>query len=374
MKNLSYYLRNFVVVRLHWWLRWLTAAVLYHSGAFRLLQRIFPSLSFRNRAVILRFHRILPDGERPLYNLGFPERAFEQLARFLAQNWHVVPLKEVVDRLEANKPFSPRTVVITFDDGYRDNYDLAAPVLKRHGLVATFFVTTRFIDLPHRAPWWDELAEGMERFSGESLALRMNGTVEWFPMRRRWQRLHALESIMEQMKGFSNSEFLLKMDQLRLQLGTSPEQEKRPEKRLMMNWKEVRELVQNRFEVECHTRSHPILANLAAREWSGELFWPRLRLERKLGKSVRFLAYPNGRSVDVTPELISKLRKYGYRAAVTSVGGSVYPGDNPFFLKRRGVYLQNALTPWGKFSPALFTLELSGFFDRLLHRKGSAHG
>jgi len=141
-----------------------------------------------------------------------------------------------------------------------------------------------------------------------------------------------------------------------------------------MTWREARQLAAQGFEVECHTRSHPIFSRLPRRQWGRELLWSKLHMEQKLRRTVRFLALPNGRPEDIPQELYERLRGYGYEAAVTSVAGTVGPGDNLFGLKRRGVYTANSMTPWGTFSPALFTLELSGFFDKLLFRKGSPHG
>jgi len=370
---LRYFIRNVLVVQIHWWLRWLISVGLYYSGLFWLLSRLCRSLSFRNRALILRYHRVLQNGETPFYNLGIPVHVFERQVAFFARRWRPIPLRSLVKRLKGRQPIPPRTLVITFDDGYRDNFELAASVLQRHGVPATFFVTTNFIDRPHEKPWWDELAEGIAGLTGESLALRMNGTVHFFRARRTWERMKILDTVLESMKALGNGEFHRRLELLRSQLGRAGATggvSSRP----MMTWEETRQLAEWGFEVECHTRSHPILARLPRRQWSRELFWPKLHIERKLQRPVRFLAMPNGRPEDVPEELPARLRRYGYEAAVTSVAGAVRPGDDLYLLKRRGVYSGNSMTPWGRFSPALFTLEMSGFFDRLLFRKGGPHG
>jgi peptidoglycan/xylan/chitin deacetylase (PgdA/CDA1 family) len=125
------------------------------AAAARLLPvRALASRSLRGRALVVALHRVNDVNAGDGLTLGTTD--FDTYCRFFADHCDVVPLGEIVERLERGAALD-RQVAITFDDGYRDNYENAAPVLARHGLPATFFVTTGFIETDVVAPWDREL-------------------------------------------------------------------------------------------------------------------------------------------------------------------------------------------------------------------------
>ena len=106
--------------------------------------------AFRDRALVTCFHSINDEEESPV---ACTSAQFDEYCAFFRRYFDTITLAELLDRLEDGSDISG-TAVITFDDGYLDNYTLAAPTLKRHGLPATFFVATDFIGSDHQA-WWD---------------------------------------------------------------------------------------------------------------------------------------------------------------------------------------------------------------------------
>jgi peptidoglycan/xylan/chitin deacetylase (PgdA/CDA1 family) len=126
-----------------------------HAIKSLLGQSIFNSgldaLLLHNAAVVVAFHRI-DDTEDP-DGLTLGPDMFERYCRFFRRHFRVTSLGELVDRLEQGRTVS-RHLVLTFDDGYLDNYEHAAPVLERLGLPATFFVVTQWIGTDVVA-WWD---------------------------------------------------------------------------------------------------------------------------------------------------------------------------------------------------------------------------
>lgn len=105
---------------------------------------------FRERMVIVAFHRV--NDELPEDGLTCGSAKFEAFCRFFNERFRIVPLSEQVVACGAGKEMGG-TLSITFDDGYRDNHEVAAPILRRLGLPATFFVTTGFIGSGITAPW-----------------------------------------------------------------------------------------------------------------------------------------------------------------------------------------------------------------------------
>jgi len=108
-------------------------------------------LLWRNRAVIVVFHRV--NDVYPDDPLTVKSRDFERFAIFFARFFEVIPLSELLRRLGAGGKLPP-SLTITFDDGYRGNATIAAPILERHGLRGCFFVTTNYIGTDY-VPWWD---------------------------------------------------------------------------------------------------------------------------------------------------------------------------------------------------------------------------
>jgi hypothetical protein len=121
-------------------------SVLYHSGALALLRM----LAGRPRAVILRYHSVSEAHDRTeLYldhSLTVSSQVFERQMRFVTRHYTAVPLAELVDRLRQGQALPKKAVAVTFDDGYRDNYTRAFPILRRYHVPATFYLTTGCIE------------------------------------------------------------------------------------------------------------------------------------------------------------------------------------------------------------------------------------
>jgi peptidoglycan/xylan/chitin deacetylase (PgdA/CDA1 family) len=124
-------------------LKALIAQPLYRTGAYRWF--------FRNKATLVLFHRI--DDALAGDPISCTRNEFTAYCRFFKRYFNVISFNDLLDRLENRQDIS-RTLVITFDDGYRDNYEIAAPVLHQLGLPACFFIATDFIG-SSIIPWWD---------------------------------------------------------------------------------------------------------------------------------------------------------------------------------------------------------------------------
>ena len=111
--------------------------------------------SMRQSLTVLTYHRVLQDGGRgqPLPWLCVSVPSFRRQMERLARTCRVLPLPQAVAEFEAGPAQRP-LVAVTFDDGYLDNHEIAAPILEEHGARGTFFVTTGLI-ARQELPWWD---------------------------------------------------------------------------------------------------------------------------------------------------------------------------------------------------------------------------
>ena len=123
---------------------------------------------FNNYANIIFYHRVNNYDSNPLTT---PTGVFEETMYAVSQNYNIVPLNALIEKIKNKKPIEPKTVVITFDDGYKDNLLYAAPILQKYNIPATFFITSGYINTNRILPWdgqdgannplmsWDEVRE-----------------------------------------------------------------------------------------------------------------------------------------------------------------------------------------------------------------------
>lgn len=288
------------------------------------------------RLSVLIFHRVLPVPD-PMFPGEVDARQFDQIVGWMRDWCNVLPLDEAVNRL-ATRSLPARAAAITFDDGYADNHGQALPILQRHGLSATFFIATGFLDGGRM--WNDTIIEAVRRFNGDQIDLR---AVGGFPkdFKAIWpstsieQRRHVIESIIGQIKYAQPDQRLALADQVALRLRVKLPAD------LMMTSQQVRGLRHAGMQIGAHTHNHPILAHLTPSAARLEIARSKQTLEDLLGESVDLFAYPNGRPrQDYNAQSVSIVRELGFAAAVSTATGAANGRSDPFQLPR--------FTPWDR--------------------------
>jgi peptidoglycan/xylan/chitin deacetylase (PgdA/CDA1 family) len=283
---------------------------------------------FSRRFQILNFHKVSPD-PHPYFEPVHPA-TFEEYAAFLHRSYRVMDLGELVQRShEGDIP--DRAVAITFDDGYRDNYEYAFPILMKYRLPATIFVATGVIGTG--ATLWHDKVFDAFRYTSLS-CLRLDNTH--FPecildspssLRR------ALELTLNHAKELFGASRLRFVEEV--QRALIPDRPTRQEDR-MLTWEQITEMNRAGIRFGSHTVTHPILSQLSQDELTKELFESRRQLVEQLGEPVESFAYPNGRSSDYNNSVKRALRECGYTYAVTTEPGFNCAQTDPFELKRGG--------------------------------------
>lgn len=287
----------------------------------------------RARLSILIFHRVLPTPD-PLFPEEIDAARFDAVCRWLAGWFHVLPLDEAVRRLhEGTLP--ARALAITFDDGYADNHDVALPILRRHGLNATFFVATGF--LGGGIMWNDVLIEAVRRTALDAVDAE---AATGLPLGRlatgsAVERRAAADTLIRALKYRVPDERLAAVHAVSRAAGVVPPAE------LMMTPAQVRALHAAGMRIGGHTVHHPILARLAPAAARAEIADGRRALESMIDAPVRLFAYPNGKpGEDFRDEHAVMAREAGFDAAVTTGWGAADARTDPFRLPR--------FTPWDR--------------------------
>jgi peptidoglycan/xylan/chitin deacetylase (PgdA/CDA1 family) len=289
--------------------------------------RLAPQLE--RGALIFVFHRIT-DLPNP-FRSGLPVELFDQLCRHLAQHYTVLPLAD----LDARRASGSSSVAITFDDGYADNYRLALPVLRRHGLPATVFITTGCME-GRNLLWTSRLAWTLEHgtAAGDLVSLR-DRTLQ---LSTREDRLHVLEILKQELKALDHVEREEILAELAAAMGGVDFSGLRRE---MLTWEQLAEMEAAGFIAGAHTISHPILAREPRERVRQEITGSRDELEGRLRRKVDLFAYPNGGPTDYDEQTIEEVRQAGFRLACTMAFGANNAAVSPFELRRVSVYMDN---------------------------------
>lgn len=283
---------------------------------------------------IVIFHRVLPAPD-PLVP-GDPDSAcFDRLCGWLAAWYRVLPLDDAVRRL-ASGSLPSRALAITFDDGYADNHDLAMPILRRHGLCATFFIATGFLDGGRM--WNDTVVEAVRHTQFPALdlqGLKLPGLGRIELGSESLRRL-AIPKILAALKYLPHAVRVAMSEQVAECAQVVPRRD------LMMRSDQVRAMAAGGMQIGAHTVSHPIMTRLDEAEAGREMAQSKHELQALLGQPVTLFAYPNGKPVeDYGRRDVALARKVGFEAAVSTAHGAARQADQrPFELPR--------FTPWDR--------------------------
>jgi peptidoglycan/xylan/chitin deacetylase (PgdA/CDA1 family) len=304
----------------------LLANVLQGTGANFLLARtpVWHGLT------VFNYHRIGEPGDSP-FDPGLFSATAEQFAaqvRFLTRNFDVIGIREL-DGWEQRRG---RFVMITFDDGYLDNYEAAYPILRAYGAPGVFFLTSGFLD-EDRIAWWDEISWMVQTSKRDRIAANPWTIGELMLSATDRQRvLDRLLRIYKSLPGRRTGEFLSFLAEA-LGTGRCPAGQGQ-----WMSWSQVREMRLNGMEFGGHTVTHPVLANLSRGEQEQEVRECRSRIEAELGRPISAFSYPVGQRDSFNATTQACLREAGYRWAFSYYGGFNRTADvNPFDLRRIAV-------------------------------------
>ncbi len=276
----------------------------------------------RDHPRILMYHRF-SDTFHPEHTLT---EAFEAQVAHIVRHHRVLSLGALIERLRAQRPVPPHTVVITVDDGYRDFHDLAFPILQHHGVPATLFVTTGFVDRelwlwPDRVRWvLDHATQAPERLViGATPVARASDP---------WAEIVSL------LLALPDAQKHQEIERLAETLGAEwPEQVPRAYE--AVTWNQLRILQAAGIEVGGHTHTHPALPRVAPQHLSAEIRYCKQRLDHELGERPRPFCYPHGRPVDYSEAVRDQVERAGFSGAVLAYADGARHQDL-YALRRHG--------------------------------------
>ena len=268
--------------------------------------------------LVFNYHRIAEEGN-DLYDPDTIEASpdqFDEQMRILKKHYALAELAEVQELVDHPERIRHCRVLVTLDDGYRDNHDVAFPILRSHGIKAAFFLATGFVGT-RRVPWWDQIAYLVRRTEKRTLRLHYPRELTFdIDETSRFAVREALLGLYKSEKTADPERFLC---------GVAEECEvTRPREapeRLFMTWEDARSLVKGGMSIGSHTHDHELLAKLTPEEQLHQCRLSREIIAREVGLEVDAMAYPVGSRSSFSDVTLRCLRETGYRTAFSYYGG-----------------------------------------------------
>lgn len=291
----------------------------------------------RRAALILGYHNV---ASTPFFASrgSTATDGFRRQMRLLKAATTPISMAEAVRFLSERRELPPRATVVTFDDGYRDNLLVAAPILEMLGIPATFFLVPQFLS-SRELPWWEHLAWAVRNRGRDEAAVCR--TVPVAPAADGPDA--TLGPIVDYVKSLDEADrqqAVKEAVELLDPIGSEPESP-------MLDWEEAKQLAAMGFDIGSHSTRHAILSNEAPDNQLDDLRAARTVLEQGLGQRIDLLAYPNGNEADFDDRTLQAARQSGYRAAVTTINGWNGPCSDLFALRRFVMYPEHGPIGFG---------------------------
>ncbi len=313
--------------------------------------------------MVIGYHRVVENfaeaAKTSIPSMLISRSMLERHLEWLARRYRLVSLDELAVRIQRGAKFDRPVAAITFDDGYRDNYDCAFPLLKRMGIPAAVFVSAGLIGTP-RGLIHDRVYGGLRR----AFSIWTDAWPRVLHLLAEHQILPAL-TVPAMQSAFAAARFLLSslsheqlveaMDAIEAELGTASLDTGSE----MLSWEMVGEMHREGILIGSHTCSHVLLTNENPRKIAEELANSRTLLEQKLGVSIRHFAYPDGK---FNRQSVRAVAAAGYRYAYTICRHRL-TDSLPLTIPRKLLWEQSCLDARGAFSSPVMSCLVNGVFD-----------
>ncbi len=283
---------------------------------------------------ILAYHRVWDEAPE---TFAFDEELisassedFHRQMSWAKRHFEILSFADLHVCAQENRPWPRRALIVTFDDGYADNYTHAFPILKELNLPATIFLSTSYIEAP-RLFWWDLIAYCVKQTKLSKIKLPdvSPQALSFESERARRVTINKILSWIKSVPDNVKNIFLEKLPEL-LQVSLPDDISSATQ----MSWHQVREMAQNGIEFGGHSVTHPILSNIGARQLETEIAECKREIEDHLGRETLVFSYPNGQS---NPAVHKAVQRAGYAYSTAYSPGVAHPAAGSYSLPRIAV-------------------------------------
>ncbi len=282
--------------------------------------------NIKNNIVMICYHRVGPyKNKSPILLSAFE---FEKQCVHLMKSYKIIPLSELIQNILENKPIKKKSAVITFDDGYKDNYNHAFPILKKYKIPATIFLTSGHIGTDNLF-WFDKIEYVLCHTKLKDIELDYFGKISLNKQENRWRTIFDIKEKLKQIPEENKNKFIENIVDL-----SDVDIPKNIGKETILSWDEVKAMNEFGIDFGSHSVTHPILKNMCLKDIKYEINWSKKTIESHLGQPIYSFSYPNGKVNDFNDQIISILKNAGFKCAVTTIQKMVSPKSDLYKLGR----------------------------------------
>lgn len=310
---------------------------------------------------ILMFHRVCPKTTSPRIPFNAllevtPDYLENVICFFKDKGYIFISLDQMYQLFKKNS-FDKKFVAVTFDDGYQDNFIYAFPILKKHRVHFTIYVCTNFPD-GKAVLWWNMLEDLiLER---NTIEIQLGNKSHKFNCTTLEEKENAFTTIRSLIIGFDEENFLTGVKEI---FKRSVDDIYSKSVELSLNWEQIKELSQEPLvTIGAHTVNHYALKVLSEDRARHEVIESRDRIKAYIGSEVEHFAYPYGDYKHIGLKDLSILEKCGFKTAVTTIAGNIFPGHKDHLLYLPRINLTENI------DKRQLDLHISGFRQFRLHK------
>ena len=259
---------------------------------------------------VLAYHRVLPEGQLKEEDLQLvvTAEAFREQMEWLSEAFEICPL---LDALEDSSTTSKPRVAITFDDGWRDTFEVAAPIMRDNGVVATVFLASGLVGAEKRF-WWQDVRSTVRE-------LGISETIQQFRRVAEGSQLSQLRERLDSVSGIETEQDLIETlksvngPEVRAALELITEALTEPVARQTMTWAEAREMEVDGHTMAPHSIRHDILTELSEHDARNEVYGSFRDIADNGLAPLNVFAFPNGTSDERTRKIVARAgMKYAF--------------------------------------------------------------
>lgn len=278
---------------------------------------------------------------------------FSDQMKYLRAHRNVISMSEFLQFIEKGESLPKNATLLTFDDGYIDNYKIALPILLENKLKATFFITTGFIDHTYR-PWPEDIAFIVKSIRDEYINIPEIGNISLQNEERRKQAYRSIIRYLKENPSINPTNFTN-------DLATRYKINFMREYPLFMSWDQIKKLSDNGMEIAPHTVSHPMLSSLGDKLIKEEILESTNQIIQHLGSYANVFAYPFGTDNSYNKNVKQVLHEMGFNIAFTAKFGSNAIGQDTDYLALNRINIDCGVKMWK------FKTLIKSVFEKPIH-------
>jgi len=288
-----------------------------------------------NELTILLYHGVTNIQSRGIENIqGKHIQAldFAMQMEYLRKHCHVLSLDEFLEIKKGGDTLPPKSTIVSFDDGFRNNYSIAAPILEEHQIPAVFYISSGVVSTDIMF-WVDILEDAINLSAKSTINVKLDKEVE-FSIRNNREKLQALARI----KGYCKTATAVEKDRIIQETQEAAGVVAKvchSDNYQKITWKELKEMHENSlFTIGGHALYHNILSSLEASLLKKEIRASLDLLEINLQSPITHYSYPEGQAYHYNQEVINQLKENGIVCSPSAICGMNSITEDPFHLKR----------------------------------------